>query len=67
MYTRQAPAAPSVTLWTEADVAAFLGKSREAVRKMRGRKQAPPHYTIGRQIRYNPRRVREWLEAQQGS
>lgn len=51
-------------LWTTKETAAFLGISERALIRRRQRGTGPDFITMGRTIRYAPRDVGRWLEAQ---
>lgn len=53
---------PSTRLWTEKDVAGFLGISGSAVRKWRLFGTGPKYYKIGRAVRYSPTEIKDWLD-----
>ncbi|QTF71756.1 helix-turn-helix transcriptional regulator [Arthrobacter woluwensis] len=58
----------SPRLWTPSDVEAFLGLSRDQVKRLRTSGDGPPFVKIGREVRYVPAKVQAWcLERQQAS
>lgn len=50
------------TLWTPADLAERLQVTTENLAVMRHRGSGPPFVKIGRQVRYVPAQVMQWLE-----
>jgi len=53
-------------LWTEAEVAAYLGKSPRTVEGWRHRGTGPAWHRVGRSPRYFKRDVLAWVRRQQG-
>lgn len=47
--------------WTIEDVAAYLRVSVETVRTWRKKRTGPPGRRAGKHLRYDPERVRAWL------
>ena len=50
-------------LWTPTDLATFLKVSTDELSKMRCDGTVPEFTKFRRKVRYNPRKVSEWLEA----
>lgn len=48
--------------WTVHDVAAFLQVPVETLYAWRKKKTGPPAASVGKHLRYNPAKVRAWLE-----
>ncbi len=52
-------------LWTPEDVSRYLGVPVTTLYRWKWRREGPPVRKIGRHLRYDPARVREWFAAQQ--
>ncbi|MGC7097100.1 helix-turn-helix transcriptional regulator [Amycolatopsis lurida] len=50
-------------LWTVDDVSTFLGISVKTLYQWKWRGEGPPVAKVGRHLRYNPAKVRAWLDA----
>ena len=50
-------------LWGIEDVAAFLAVPVETIRAWRKRNYGPPARKVGKHLRWDPARVREWFDA----
>lgn len=51
-------------LWTVDDVSAFLGVPVATLYQWRHRGDGPPGVRLGKHLRFDPARVREWVVAQ---
>jgi predicted DNA-binding transcriptional regulator AlpA len=51
-------------LWTIHDVSAFLGVPVGTLYQWRHREQGPPAFRLGKHLRYDPNKVRAWVEEQ---
>jgi excisionase family DNA binding protein len=49
-------------LWTLQDVSAFLGVPVGTLYQWRVRGEGPPAFKVGRHVRFDPDRVRAWLD-----
>ena len=57
------PQPPSCArLWTLKDVSEFLGVPVGTLYQWRVRGEGPPAFKIGRHVRFDPDRVRAWLD-----
>ena len=52
------------SLWSVEDVSAYLGVPIGTLYQWRTRRQGPPAYRVGRHLRYDPAKVRQWLDRQ---
>ncbi|MGA6163905.1 helix-turn-helix domain-containing protein [Amycolatopsis magusensis] len=50
-------------LWTVEDVSAYLGVPVKTLYQWKWRGEGPPVAKVGRHLRYNPAKVRAWLDA----
>lgn len=48
---------------TPADVAELLGVPVETLYQWRRKRTGPPAFRVGRHLRYDPVRLREWVDA----
>ncbi|MFC5177381.1 helix-turn-helix transcriptional regulator [Nocardioides taihuensis] len=53
-------------LWSLRDVSAFLGVPIGTLYQWRVRGEGPPAFKLGRQLRFDPDRVRAWLRESAG-
>jgi predicted DNA-binding transcriptional regulator AlpA len=53
-------------LWSIHDTADFLGIPVQTLYWWRTEGRGPRAYRVGRHLRYDPARIQEWLEAEQG-
>jgi predicted DNA-binding transcriptional regulator AlpA len=51
-------------LWTIADVSEFLSVPVQTLYHWRHRGEGPPAIRLGKHLRYDPERVREWVGSQ---
>ena len=59
----EVPQPPSCArLWTLKDVSEFLGVPIGTLYQWRVRGEGPPAFKIGRHVRFDPDRVRTWLD-----
>lgn len=54
-----------ITLLTENEVADFIGKSRQTMRRWRAQGRGPTAMKLGRSVMYTREAVSEWLIANQ--
>jgi excisionase family DNA binding protein len=50
-------------LWTLQELAEFLGVPTQSIYQMNWKGTGPRSFKVGRHRRYDPRDVRQWLEA----
>jgi excisionase family DNA binding protein len=50
-------------LWTLQELAEFLGVPKQSIYQMNWKGTGPRSFKVGRHRRYDPRDVRQWLEA----
>jgi predicted DNA-binding transcriptional regulator AlpA len=53
-----------VPLWTAEDVSTYLGVPVKTLYQWRWRGEGPPARKVGRHLRYDPAKVRDWFERQ---
>lgn len=51
-------------LWTTEDVAKYTGLSVQHIHQLRSKGRGPAYVTLGRSVRYVPRRVIDWVATQ---
>lgn len=49
-------------LWSVEELSAFLGIPVQTIRGWRAKNYGPPVRKIGKHLRYDPAKVREWLD-----
>jgi DNA-binding transcriptional MerR regulator len=49
-------------LWTVKDVSVFLGIPVQTIRGWRAKGYGPPVRKVGKHLRYDPVKVREWFD-----
>jgi len=54
-------------LWTPDDLSGFLSIPEKTLREWRSKGYGPPWLKVGKHVRYEPDRVREWLDTLTGS
>lgn len=59
--------APEQVFLTVQEVADLLGASPGTIRAWIAKGEGPPTMRFGKQIRYRPERVMEWVEQQEGA
>jgi Helix-turn-helix domain len=53
-------------LWTPDDLSGFLSIPEKTLREWRSKGYGPPWRKVGKHVRYEPDRVREWLDTLTG-
>jgi DNA-binding transcriptional MerR regulator len=53
---------PASRLWTVEDVSVFLGIPVQTIRGWRAKGYGPPVRKVGKHLRYDPVKVREWFD-----
>ncbi|WP_426510452.1 helix-turn-helix transcriptional regulator [Dactylosporangium sp. McL0621] len=54
-------------LWSAEEVADFLGVTVETLYHWRKRRSGPPAARVGRHLRYNPTKVRAWVDQREAA